>query len=193
MSRARASSYVHVGADDDGQAVEDLNWDWSRERRQFSAIDTGTPEAPAKLHPLEVEADKQAAATLRAVLGHARLKAERAAVGSLAQTGGTPTSAIVSLNWIASFVPSSRNLNRRTTGQRCRKGRLTWSCEPLKEALDQRFDDRYPFWPHSTQQSHPLIPGGSDIRVATWVGRLAAYLRRNRKRACSCSWAISRV
>jgi UvrD-like helicase C-terminal domain len=54
MSRAKASSHVHVVADNVAQAVEDLNWDWSRERRQFWAIDTGTPEVPVKRHPLEL-------------------------------------------------------------------------------------------------------------------------------------------
>ena len=56
MSRARASAQVHVVADNIGQAVEDLSWDWGRERRQFWAIDTGTPELPVGRHPLEVEA-----------------------------------------------------------------------------------------------------------------------------------------
>ena len=51
MSRARASAQVHVVADNIGQAVEDLDWDWSRERRQFWAIDTGTPEVPVKAAP----------------------------------------------------------------------------------------------------------------------------------------------
>ena len=87
MSRARHSSIVHVVADDIGQAVEDLSWDWSRERRQHWAIDTGTPDEPPGRHPLEVEADKQVPGKLRAVLGRARLKAERAAVASLASHG----------------------------------------------------------------------------------------------------------
>ena len=77
MSRARASAQVHVVADNIGQAVEDLSRDWARERRQFWAIDTGTPEVPVKRAALEVEVDKQAPAALRAVLGRARLKAER--------------------------------------------------------------------------------------------------------------------
>jgi hypothetical protein len=87
MSRAKASSRVYVVADNVGQAVEDLSWDWGRERRQLWAIDSGTPEAATGRHPLEVEADNQVPAVLRAVLGRARLKAERAAVASLASNG----------------------------------------------------------------------------------------------------------
>ncbi len=79
MSRARGDSHVHVVADNVYQAVEDLTWDWSRERRQTWAIDTGTP-ATENRHPLEIEADKQTPAKLRAVLGRARLKAERDAL-----------------------------------------------------------------------------------------------------------------
>ena len=87
MSRAKASSVVHVVADNIGQAIEDLSWDWSRERRQHWAIDTGTPDEPTGRHPLEVETDKQVPAVLRTVLGRARLKAERAAMASLASHG----------------------------------------------------------------------------------------------------------
>ena len=83
MSRARASAQVHVVADNIGQAVEDLSWDCSRERRQVWAIDTGTPEAPRAQLPLEVEADMQVPAALRTVLGRARLKAECATLASL--------------------------------------------------------------------------------------------------------------
>jgi ATP-dependent exoDNAse (exonuclease V) alpha subunit len=82
MSRARDAAHVHAVADNVYQAVEDLTWDWSREKRQAWAIDTGTPETQRR-HPIEIEADKQAPAKLRAVLGRARLKAERAAL-----TGG---------------------------------------------------------------------------------------------------------
>jgi hypothetical protein len=77
MSRARFTAHVHAVADNVHQAVEDLTWDWSREKRQAWAIDTGTPETQGH-HPLEIEADKQAPAKLRAVLSRARLKAERA-------------------------------------------------------------------------------------------------------------------
>jgi ATP-dependent exoDNAse (exonuclease V) alpha subunit len=76
MSRARQTAHVHAVADNLFQAVEDLNWEWSRERRQSWAIDTGTPEDQGR-HPLEIEADKQTPGRLRAVLGRARLKAER--------------------------------------------------------------------------------------------------------------------
>ncbi|HTT90882.1 MAG TPA: hypothetical protein VMF65_15115, partial [Acidimicrobiales bacterium] len=93
MSRARNSATVHVIADNIGQAVEDLSWDWGRERRQFWAIDTGTPDTPVGRHPLETELDKQVPADLRAVLWRARLKAERSAVVSLAPAGSGPNSA----------------------------------------------------------------------------------------------------
>ncbi len=83
MSRARQYAQVHVVADNVGQAVEDLTWDWSRERRQNWAIDTGTPDGQPR-HPLEIEADKHTSGSLRATLGLARLKAERAAVAATA-------------------------------------------------------------------------------------------------------------
>ena len=96
MSRARDSSIVHVMADDIGQAVEDLSWDWGRERRQHWAIDTGTPYEPPGRHPLEVEADKQVPGKLRAVLGRARLKAERAAVAAAAEAPDRDTRSHIS-------------------------------------------------------------------------------------------------
>jgi UvrD-like helicase C-terminal domain len=83
MSRARDTAHVHALADNIDQAAEDLTWDWSRERRQAWAIDTGTP-ADRERHPLEIEADKQTPGRLRAVLGRARLKAERAAIAATA-------------------------------------------------------------------------------------------------------------
>jgi ATP-dependent exoDNAse (exonuclease V) alpha subunit len=79
MSRARQTAHVHAVADNIYQAVEDLTWDWNRERRQAWAIDTGTPEDQGR-HPLEIEADQQTPGKLRAALGRARLKAERAAL-----------------------------------------------------------------------------------------------------------------
>jgi hypothetical protein len=89
MSRARDTAYVHAVADNVYQAVEDLTWDWSREKRQAWAIDTGTPETQGR-HPLEIEADKQAPAKLRAVLSRARLKAERAALAATASDQPDP-------------------------------------------------------------------------------------------------------
>jgi ATP-dependent exoDNAse (exonuclease V) alpha subunit len=59
MSRARDTAHVHAVADNVYQAVEDLTWDWSREKRQAWAIDTGTPQHAGR-DPLEIEADKQA-------------------------------------------------------------------------------------------------------------------------------------
>jgi hypothetical protein len=90
MSRARHSAHVHVIADNVRQAVEDLAWDWSREKRQAWAIDTGTSEAQGR-HPLEIEAEKQAPQKLRAVLSRARLKAERAALMTTASDQSDPS------------------------------------------------------------------------------------------------------
>ncbi|HET6873484.1 MAG TPA: MobF family relaxase, partial [Acidimicrobiales bacterium] len=89
MSRARDTAHVHAIADNVHQAVEDLTWDWSRERRQAWAIDTGTP-TDQRRHPLEIEADKQAPAKLRTVLGRARLKAERDAMAATAHDQPDP-------------------------------------------------------------------------------------------------------
>jgi conjugative relaxase-like TrwC/TraI family protein len=91
MSRARHSSQVHVVADNVDQAVEDLTWDWSRERRQTWAIDTGTPIRDGQ-HPLLIEIDKRAPADLRATLGRARLKAERAALATAVPDNPDPHS-----------------------------------------------------------------------------------------------------
>jgi len=84
MSRARHTSHVHVVADDHAQAVEDLVRDWSAERRQTWAIDTGTPttDQPSGAHPLEIEAASQVPIELRAVLRRARLAAERQALAT---------------------------------------------------------------------------------------------------------------
>jgi hypothetical protein len=81
MSRARQTAHVHTVADNTFQAAEDLTWEWSRERRQARAIDTGTPETQA-LHPLEIEADRQTPRKLRAGLGRAWLKAEQTALAA---------------------------------------------------------------------------------------------------------------
>jgi conjugative relaxase-like TrwC/TraI family protein len=82
MSRACQTVHVHAVADNIDQAVEDLAWDWSRERRQAWAIDTGTPTDQGR-HPVEIEADQQTPGNLRAALGRARLMAERAALAAV--------------------------------------------------------------------------------------------------------------
>ena len=76
MSRARGSSKVYVVADDREQALEDLCRDWSTERRQLWAIDSGTPSR----EPGDVERDRGVPAELRDALRAARLEAQRAAV-----------------------------------------------------------------------------------------------------------------
>lgn len=54
MSRARQRSHVYVVADSVEIAVEDLRRDWSTERRQRWAIDTGTPD-PGRVQAREAE------------------------------------------------------------------------------------------------------------------------------------------
>ncbi len=78
MSRARERSVAYVVADDVDQAREDLVRDWSAQRRQRWAIDSGTPAT----HPLAVERDEAAPAELRTSLKRARLGAERHAVAA---------------------------------------------------------------------------------------------------------------
>ena len=78
MSRARGTSHAYVVADDVATAVEDLARDWSAERRQLWAIDSGTPA----ISPLEVEQHTGAPAAMRAALTRARLVAERDAVAA---------------------------------------------------------------------------------------------------------------
>jgi conjugative relaxase-like TrwC/TraI family protein len=61
MSRARDRSTVYVIADDADQAADDLRRDWSVERRQRWAIDTGTPATD----PVDIERDPLIAPTVR--------------------------------------------------------------------------------------------------------------------------------
>lgn len=76
MSRARDRSTVYVIADDADLAAEDLRRDWSAERRQRWAIDTGTPVTD----PIDIEHDPLIAPPVRYALSYARLEAERAAI-----------------------------------------------------------------------------------------------------------------
>jgi hypothetical protein len=78
MSRARHQATAYVVADDLPQAVDDLRREWSAERRQAWAIDTGTPTRD----PLTAEADPAVPATLRTALRVARVRAERDAVAA---------------------------------------------------------------------------------------------------------------
>jgi len=111
MSRARLSSHVHLVADSQDQAVEDLVRDWSTQRRQTWAIDTGRPE-PAAEDPIAVEADPTAPEQLRATLGRGRLTAERdALIATLrAQPPIQPQAAVQRLEHLDSHI---RHLNRR--------------------------------------------------------------------------------
>jgi hypothetical protein len=85
MSRARECSMAYVVADDVAQAKADLVRDWSAERRQTWAIDSGTPATNA----LAVEHQEQAPAELRSALHRARMIAERAAVAQAIPTDPT--------------------------------------------------------------------------------------------------------
>ena len=96
MSRARQASHVHVVADNPDQAVEDLVRDWSVERRQTWAIDTGQPDPGAK-GPLAVGADPAAPAALRATLGRGRLEAERDALALRTEPPAEPQAAFLHL------------------------------------------------------------------------------------------------
>jgi conjugative relaxase-like TrwC/TraI family protein len=78
MSRARREALVYVVADDIDQAKGDLAQDWSRDRRQRWAIDTGTPATGVA----DVEHEPKAPTRLQAVIREARLGAERDAVAS---------------------------------------------------------------------------------------------------------------
>jgi conjugative relaxase-like TrwC/TraI family protein len=115
MSRARQASHVHAIADSPDQAVEDLVRDWSVERRQTWAIDTGQPDPGAK-GPLAVEADPAAPAALRATLGRGRLKAERdALVATLrAEPPAEPQAAFLHLKELDGRIS---RLNRRLEPQ----------------------------------------------------------------------------
>ncbi len=76
MSRARDRSTVYAIADDADLAADDLRRDWSVERRQRWAIDTGTPVTD----PIDIERDPLIAQPVRHALSHTRLEAERVAI-----------------------------------------------------------------------------------------------------------------
>jgi AAA domain/UvrD-like helicase C-terminal domain len=115
MSRARHSSHVHLVADSHDQAVEDVIRDWSTERRQRWAIDTGRPE-PAATGPIAVEADPGAPLQLRAALGRGRLTAERDALLATlrAEPPTEPQAALQRLKHLDGHI---RRLNRRLDPQ----------------------------------------------------------------------------
>ncbi len=76
MSRARHQAHVHIVGDDLDQAREDLTRDWSSERRQRWAIDTGTPIHHHQIPPAgQAEIDE--------ALLDARLRAERDAIAAV--------------------------------------------------------------------------------------------------------------
>jgi hypothetical protein len=115
MSRARQASHVHVVADNPGQAVEDLIRDWTVERRQTWAIDTGRPD-PDPRGPLAVEADPAAPANLRATLGRGRLRADRDALLPTLRPE-PPAEPQVALRQLKDLDGRIRRLNRRLEPQ----------------------------------------------------------------------------
>jgi hypothetical protein len=92
MSRAKERSTVYVVADSLEQAAEDLQREWSSERRPFWAIDSGTPAT----HALAVEDEPDAPEEMREALRRARLSAEREAVAAVIPPD--PTSELVRSN-----------------------------------------------------------------------------------------------
>lgn len=114
MSRARQASHIHVVADNIDQAAEDLAHDWSAERRQIWAIDTGTPttDRQPETHPLEIETGQQAPLELRAALRRARLTGERQALAANLKTavGDDPHAALAQLHQLDRNIGA---LNRR--------------------------------------------------------------------------------
>ena len=78
MCRARQEALVYVVADDVDQAKGDLKQDWSHDRRQRWAIDTGTPTTAVA----DVEHEPEAPTRLQAMIREARLRSERDAVAS---------------------------------------------------------------------------------------------------------------
>ncbi len=72
----RERALLYVVADDLGQAKGDLAQDWSNDRRQRWAIDTGTPTTSVA----EIERTPETPSRLRAVIREARLRCERDAV-----------------------------------------------------------------------------------------------------------------
>jgi conjugative relaxase-like TrwC/TraI family protein len=82
MSRARHQAHVHVVADDLDQACDDLTRDWTTERRQRWAIDTGTPTLRDDIPSLRPTAIDEAPRD-------ARLRAERDAISTSVPTEHT--------------------------------------------------------------------------------------------------------
>jgi conjugative relaxase-like TrwC/TraI family protein len=78
MSRGRHESFVYVVADDVDQAKGDLTQDWSNDRRQRWAIDTGTPTTSVA----ELQHRPEVPSRLRTVILEARLRTERDAVAA---------------------------------------------------------------------------------------------------------------
>ncbi len=78
MSRARDRSRVYLVADDIDQAKGDLTQDWSKDRRQRWALDTGTPTTAVS----EIDHTPETPSRLRGVIREARLRSERDAVAA---------------------------------------------------------------------------------------------------------------
>jgi conjugative relaxase-like TrwC/TraI family protein len=78
MSRAHEQAFVYAVADDVDQAKGDLVQDWSGDRRQRWAIDTGTPTTST----VDVEHTAGVPSRLQTVIREARLRSQRDAVAA---------------------------------------------------------------------------------------------------------------
>jgi ATP-dependent exoDNAse (exonuclease V) alpha subunit len=78
MSRARQEAFVYAVADDVDQAKADLAQDWSHDRRQRWAIDTGIPTTAVT----DIEDEPEPPTQLQTVIREARLRSERDAVAA---------------------------------------------------------------------------------------------------------------
>lgn len=132
------------------------------------AVDTGTPEAPGKRHPL-FEADKQAPAALRAVLGRARLQAELGAAASLA----------------------SHQLDRDVRGRGAHLDRyIRLLDQQLEPSKDHPLLPRRPAQPPMPGQNEALDRGSDEhcpgvtpalgFGVLAWTAQSVAWLRSKR-------------
>jgi conjugative relaxase-like TrwC/TraI family protein len=141
MSRATDRSTVHVVADDLEQARADLTLDWSAERRQRWAIDTGTPTS----HAAEIEDQPEVPDRLRAVIREARLRSERDAVAH-AIPPDVATELNSSRGRLAWLRQERHNLERGAGGQfYTPEGRAGFAVATLEQNLAHarhRADDR---------------------------------------------------
>jgi conjugative relaxase-like TrwC/TraI family protein len=174
MSRAATASSVYVVADDLDQARADLAQDWSHDRRQRWAIDTGTPTTD----PAELEHEPAVHDGLRRTIRRARLKSERRAVARSipADVTGELRDAAQQLDWLCRQrhdLEAGTGSWRNTT-----EGRAAFDLHTLQSKLDHsehrandrhlRFAERRKAW----REARALEP-----RVAAAAARRAELAR----------------